>query len=129
MVDIQRVHHELSTNGNIRIMWKLNTILLPPGDTAWSGFFTGNIYVLAVQIALAVLIFIGIVKLFKFAFTFKCQPITKRTMLNSTILEKMIAEAAYYRAGQRGFSDGNDVFDWLEAEKEILERFSELRAI
>ena len=37
-------------------MWKLNTILLPSGDTAWSEFFTGNIYVLAVQIALAILI-------------------------------------------------------------------------
>ena len=101
MADIQRVHHELSTNGNIRIMWKPNTILLP----------------------------LGIVKLFKFAFTFKYPPITKRTIPNSTILEKMIAEAAYYRAGQRGFSDGNDIFDWLEAEKEILERFGDLRGI
>ena len=110
-------------------MWKLNTILFPSSDTAWSEFFTGNIYVLAAQIVLAILILIGIVKLFKFAFTFKYPPITKRTIPNSTLLEKMIAEAAYYRAGQRGFSDGNDVFDWLEAEKEILERFGEFRAI
>lgn len=33
---------------------------------------------------------------------------------------KMIAEAAYYRAEQRGFSPGDEMVDWLEAEKEIL---------
>jgi hypothetical protein len=31
----------------------------------------------------------------------------------------MIAEAAYYIAEQRGFSDGRDVEDWLLAEKQI----------
>lgn len=31
----------------------------------------------------------------------------------------MIAEAAYYIAQQRGFSDGHDVDDWLLAEKRI----------
>lgn len=34
-------------------------------------------------------------------------------------LEKMIAEAAYYRAEKRGFVPGFDFSDWLEAEKEI----------
>jgi hypothetical protein len=33
--------------------------------------------------------------------------------------ERMIAEAAYYRAERRGFSGGDTVKDWLAAEKEV----------
>lgn len=33
--------------------------------------------------------------------------------------QRMIAEAAYYRAEQRGFNDGDPVADWLQAEQEI----------
>jgi hypothetical protein len=33
-----------------------------------------------------------------------------------------IALAAYYRAEQRGFAPGFEVEDWLEAEREILEK-------
>lgn len=36
---------------------------------------------------------------------------------------RMIAEAAYYRAAQRGFSNGNEVDDWLAAEAEIDGKF------
>lgn len=32
---------------------------------------------------------------------------------------RMIAEAAYFRAEQRGFSPGNELDDWLAAEIEI----------
>ena len=32
---------------------------------------------------------------------------------------RMIAEAAYYRALQRGFQGGDPVDDWLEAEREL----------
>lgn len=32
---------------------------------------------------------------------------------------RMIAEAAYYIAEQRGFGNGRDVEDWLCAEKQI----------
>lgn len=32
---------------------------------------------------------------------------------------RRIAEAAYYRAERRGFTGGNPVEDWLEAEQEI----------
>ncbi len=32
---------------------------------------------------------------------------------------RRIAEAAYYRAERRGFAPGNDLHDWLEAEREI----------
>lgn len=33
--------------------------------------------------------------------------------------QRMIAEAAYFRALQRGFSGGDSVEDWLAAEREI----------
>lgn len=36
--------------------------------------------------------------------------------------QRMIEEAAYYRAEQRGFS-GDQVQDWLEAESEINSKF------
>lgn len=39
--------------------------------------------------------------------------------------EKMIAQAAYLRAEQRGFSGGDPVADWLEAEAEIDSRLSQ----
>lgn len=33
--------------------------------------------------------------------------------------EQMIAEAAYFRAEQRGFAPGNEMSDWLEAESDV----------
>ena len=38
---------------------------------------------------------------------------------------QMIAEAAYYRAQQRGFSGGDPIQDWLEAEAEVAMRLGE----
>jgi len=40
----------------------------------------------------------------------------------SAELERLIAEAAYYRAERRGFAPGQEVDDWLAAEKEVMER-------
>jgi hypothetical protein len=34
--------------------------------------------------------------------------------------QQMIAEAAYYRAEQRGFEAGHELEDWLSAEAEIV---------
>lgn len=42
---------------------------------------------------------------------------------DSHSLGAMIAEAAYYRAQNRGFSPGSEFADWFEAEKEIKDRF------
>lgn len=39
--------------------------------------------------------------------------------------ERMIAEAAYYRAEHRGFQGGDPQQDWLEAEAEINRLLSE----
>ena len=33
--------------------------------------------------------------------------------------ECLVATAAYYRAGRRGFAPGQELEDWLEAEREI----------
>ena len=39
--------------------------------------------------------------------------------ISSEERQRMIAEAAYFRAMQRGFNDGDPVNDWLVAEREI----------
>jgi len=38
--------------------------------------------------------------------------------------QKMVSEAAYYRAMSRDFEGGDPVEDWLEAEKEIPTKLS-----
>lgn len=51
------------------------------------------------------------------------KPARARTKKISTeARHQMIAEAAYYRAEQRGFSGGDDVQDWLDAEIDIDQR-------
>jgi hypothetical protein len=37
-------------------------------------------------------------------------------------LQRLIAEAAYYRAQRRGFEPGYEIEDWLAAEAETRER-------
>ena len=41
---------------------------------------------------------------------------------------QMIAEAAYFRAEKRGFSGGDSVADWVEAETEVDERLRKIEA-
>lgn len=38
--------------------------------------------------------------------------------------QRMIAEAAYFRAQQRGFTGGDPLADWLAAEEEIDRRLA-----
>jgi hypothetical protein len=33
---------------------------------------------------------------------------------------ELVAKNAYYRSEKRGFTDGNELEDWLEAEQEII---------
>ncbi len=49
---------------------------------------------------------------------------TAPTRLTGELRQQMIAEAAYYRALQRGFDGGDPNEDWLAAEREIDQRFS-----
>jgi hypothetical protein len=37
---------------------------------------------------------------------------------------RMVAEAAYYRASRRHFAGGDEVADWLDAEREVDERLA-----
>ena len=39
--------------------------------------------------------------------------------------EAMVAEAAYFKAQQRGFESGHELNDWLEAEHEVHALLSE----
>lgn len=38
---------------------------------------------------------------------------------NNIPREQLIAEAAYFRAEQRGFAPGNEISDWLDAEADV----------
>ncbi len=49
------------------------------------------------------------------------------TVVSPEERQRMIAEAAYYRALLRGFSGGDAVEDWLVAEREVDERLMRLR--
>ena len=61
---------------------------------------------------------LGILDMVKFGFTFK-YPSTA-PIPASEALQDRVAEAAYFRAGQRGFVPGFELYDWLEAEREVL---------
>jgi hypothetical protein len=37
-------------------------------------------------------------------------------------IRQLIAEAAYYRAKQRGFTPGHELEDWVQAESEVMRR-------
>ena len=39
-------------------------------------------------------------------------------------IRKLIAEAAYYRAQERGFEPGHELEDWIEAESEVMGRIN-----
>lgn len=41
------------------------------------------------------------------------------TEITEEELNQMIASAAYLRAERRGFAEGHELEDWLEAEKEV----------
>lgn len=49
--------------------------------------------------------------------------------IKPTVLEHMIAEAAYYKAEKRGFSPGDDMNDWLEAKKDIITKIYGARSV
>ena len=44
----------------------------------------------------------------------------QRAEPNPDELRQRIAEAAYYRAQQRGFAPGYEEKDWIEAEAEVM---------
>ncbi|MGZ8225392.1 MAG: sterol desaturase family protein [Methylococcaceae bacterium] len=70
---------------------------------------------------------LGFLELVKFGFTRKYPLIIK--IPTAAVLTDMVAEAAYYRADHRGSEPRDDLYDWLEAEKEIMAHFGEMRVI
>jgi hypothetical protein len=45
-----------------------------------------------------------------------------RAELSPEEVRKLVSEAAYYRAKQRGFAPGHEVEDWIQAEAEVMRR-------
>jgi hypothetical protein len=45
-----------------------------------------------------------------------------RVELTRDELQKLIEEAAYFRAKQRGFQPGHELEDWIQAEAEVMRR-------
>ena len=60
--------------------------------------------------------------------TTKAQPsfgANARAEVSAEELRKLVSEAAYYRAKQRGFTPGHEEEDWIQAEAEILRRIGD----
>ncbi len=47
------------------------------------------------------------------------KPAASKPLLSPAERMKMIAEAAYYLAQKRGFTGGNELTDWVAAEKQV----------
>ena len=45
-----------------------------------------------------------------------------RAEMSPDELRKLVSEAAYYRAKQRGFTPGHEMEDWIQAEAEVLQQ-------
>jgi hypothetical protein len=54
----------------------------------------------------------------------KVEPFTgnARAEMSAEELKMLIAEAAYFRAQERGFAPGYELQDWIEAEAEVMVR-------
>lgn len=47
-----------------------------------------------------------------------------RADVSSEETRRQIAEAAYFRAKERGFAPGHELEDWIEAESEVMGRIN-----
>ena len=45
-----------------------------------------------------------------------------RADVSAEEIRQLIAEAAYYRAKDRGFQPGHELEDWVQAESEVMQR-------
>jgi hypothetical protein len=48
--------------------------------------------------------------------------VSARAQVSPDEIKRLIAEAAYYRAKQRGFKPGYELEDWIQAEAEVRQR-------
>jgi len=48
--------------------------------------------------------------------------VSARAKVSPDEIKRLIAEAAYYRAKERGFKPGYELEDWVQAEAEVRQR-------
>jgi len=48
--------------------------------------------------------------------------VSARAQVSPDEIKRLIAEAAYYRAKERGFKPGYELEDWVQAEAEVRQR-------
>ncbi|QJD30784.1 sterol desaturase family protein [Methylococcus geothermalis] len=106
---LHRVHHSALRGEHDRNYGALFSI--------WDRLFGTLMEARPAQIGLREVDALGFVESLKFGFTYAYAPAPRP-------LEPMIAEAAYFRAEKRGFVPGFEMFDWLAAEREIVERMA-----
>lgn len=53
------------------------------------------------------------------------QPTPSGTSIADAARQRLISEAAYYRAQKRNFASGRELDDWLAAEAEVAQSFLE----
>jgi hypothetical protein len=63
---------------------------------------------------------LGVLELVRYGLSRSWTPSPHPVAASPLVVEKMISEAAYYRAKERGFAPGYEYIDWLEAEKDIV---------
>lgn len=68
------------------------------------------------------------VELLKFGFT-PAAPAIPYAPAPFLSTQKMVAEAAYFKAEKRGFMPGYELCDWLEAEREIVSRVYQTKTV
>lgn len=56
------------------------------------------------------------------------RPFDEGAHVDPELRHRMVSEAAYRRYGDRGYADGHDIDDWLQAETEIDHRLRNPRA-
>jgi hypothetical protein len=74
------------------------------------------------EIGLASIPGLGVLELVRYGLSKNWTAVPRPVAANPQSVERMIAEAAYYRAKERNFAPGYEHIDWLEAEKEIKSR-------
>jgi hypothetical protein len=51
------------------------------------------------------------------------QQMSNKEAFDQDLFRKMVAERAYSKAEKRGFAEGHELNDWLEAESEIKNQY------
>jgi sterol desaturase/sphingolipid hydroxylase (fatty acid hydroxylase superfamily) len=86
----------------------------------WDRLFGTLVELAPIQVGIKATAPEDLLGLIKFGFSSKFSVPAQK--INSEMLERMIAEAAYYKSEKRNFHPGHEIRDWLEAKREILKQ-------